>query len=366
MTRYGVSAEFVRPGRVGGLEQALGYMIDGMASQLEPIDSLTIIGHASERLPRSNVRSISAPRQASNRFVQETRTLRRVGPTVDSYFLPNYFTPPGRRRCRVVTMIPDLQYRHHPENFSPQKRLWQRWAHGSTLRRADAVVVFSDFVRLDILDRHGGRAADKVVTTPLPVSWSRFGHGTGEVRHDRPYVLTVASHYRHKNLATLLRAFTRVRQEMPDLELVMVGQTGSALVGVRQAEDVAALVHSAGLDGHVSVTGYIDDSTLGDWYRGAELFVFPSIFEGFGLPPVEALGFGLPVLTTRCASLPEVTRGLARHIDDPFDDEEMAAMIVEIVEAGERPSADAVSQFRAYYSPAMRGAALLDVLRGDR
>lgn len=360
---FAVSAEFVRPGRVGGLEQAVAYMVEGLALNLRNGEHLTVIGSDIEVPHMPSVESTAPPQSYANRFLQETISLRRLAPTVDSYFLPNYFTPPGKHPCRVVTMIPDLQYRHYPDNFSRQKRLWQMWAHRSTLKRADAVVVFSDFVRDDLVAFYGDAYATGIRTVPLPVVWDRFGEEPTVSPRARPYVLTVASHYRHKNLATLIRAFALVRRSLPDLELVCVGQTGEALLGVRQAESVEALVQACGLDGHVVVTGFVDDNTLGAWYRGAELFAFPSIFEGFGLPPVEALGFGLPVLTTRCASLPEVTRGLAEYMDDPFDAEEMAERIVEMANTGSTPAVDAVEALRAYYSPRERGAALIDVLR---
>jgi glycosyltransferase involved in cell wall biosynthesis len=74
----------------------------------------------------------------------------------------------------------------------------------------------------------------------------------------------------------------------------------------------------------VHMTGYVDDAQLGTWYRGASVFAFPSLFEGFGMPAVEALGLGLPVLTTRCTALPETTLGLAAYVDNPTDSREWA------------------------------------------
>jgi glycosyltransferase involved in cell wall biosynthesis len=361
--RFAVSREFVRPGRVGGLEQATDYYIAGLAAALGADDTLAVIGGGDTTLPEA-VSAVAPPVLRSPRFLQETTSLRRLGPAFDSYFLPNYFTPPGGHKPRVVTMLPDLQYRHLPDNFSLQKRAWLRAAHRYTLRRADAVTVFSEFVRADIVDRYSFVDSSHVHVTPIPVDWSRFGPAASAVVRRQPYLLTVASHYRHKNLSTLVRAFPLVKAALGDVRLVMVGQLGSNLVGVKHAEDVRALVHELGLSGDIEVTGYVNDSALGGWYRGATAFVFPSVFEGFGLPPVEALGLGIPVLTTRCASLPEVTLGMAEYVDDPYNVEEMAARIVYLVQANRSPTPADVGLLRDFYSPIERGRCLLRVLRG--
>lgn len=365
--RLGISAEFVRPGRVGGTEQALHYMVDGLRSNLQSVDSLTVYGGDSSFVDRGDVRVVVPPRTARPRFAQETLTYLKYASSLDAYYFPNYFTPPGPLRCRTVTTIPDLQYLHLPENFSARKRAWLRMAHRHTLRRAHVVTVYSESVRDDIVSRYGARLAERVTVMPIPVSWDRFGSDDDEVRYaERPYVLAVASHYAHKNLATLVRAFRRVHQVERDLELILAGQLGVNLVGVRQVEDVRALVDQVGLGDVVRATGHVSPLELGALYRGAALFVFPSLFEGFGLPPVEALGFGLPVITTQCTSLPEVTLGVADYVDDPFDAEELAALILKRISDGKRPSADQVAKVRAFYAPSRIGAQLYNVLTSDR
>ena len=361
--RLGISAEFVRPGLVGGAEQALHYLVDGLIEELADGHRIVIIGDEFPVEQRSGVTFLDAPHRHSVRFVQESMTLRALSSELDVCYFPNYFTPPVRSVCPVITTIPDLKYRHYPENFSRKKRLWQRWAHGSTLRRADAVTVYSEFVRTDVLDHYGDRHAGKVNVLRLPVSWDRFGHDEAK-RPARPYVLSVASHYKHKNLATLVRAFGAVYREHPDLELVLVGQLGGNLLGVSQADDIPAVVEEAGLGDAVRTTGYVGVQQLGTLYRNAELFVFPSVFEGFGLPPVEALGFGLPVVTTRCTSLPEVTRGLARYVDDPCDQEELAHTILEALRSSNRPAPDEIADLRAHYSPRAVARDFLAIARG--
>jgi glycosyltransferase involved in cell wall biosynthesis len=366
VVRIGITGEFVRPGRVGGTEQALRNLVDGIVHTLSTNDRLTLVGDevaSCDRRPQVHV--VEPPRRVGLRFLQETLTYRAYGPSVDAYYFPNYFTPPGRHPCRTVTTIPDLQYLHLPENFSWRKRRWLRWAHRHTLQSADAVTVYSDFVLQDILEHYGETHTGRIVVAPIPVVWPA-DVGERRLAVVRPYVLTVASHYRHKNLATLLRAFALVHRDLPDVELVMAGQLGGNLVGVSQAEDVPALVNELGLGAHVRVTGYVGDDDIADLYRGAELFVFPSLFEGFGLPPVEALGYGLPVITTDRASLPEVTRGLAHYVSDPSDPEELAAAMLERLASGRRPSKEDVDGLRAFYAPERIGRQFYDILTGSR
>jgi glycosyltransferase involved in cell wall biosynthesis len=366
VARLGISAEFVRPGLVGGTEQALHYVVDGLIDNLAADDVVALIGRGTSFTDGPQLQVLEAPRPFRVRFVQETLTYHALAQSFDAYYFPNYFTPPVRKRCRTITTIPDLQYLHLPENFSLAKRLWLRAAHRATLRRADVVTVYSDFVRSDIVDRYGIGAASQIKVVPIPISWERFGDSRVKQINPRgrPYVLGVSSHYKHKNLATLLRAFGRVHRHMPDVELVLVGQLGNNLIGVTQAEDVPELVRKLRLDQAVRATGYIDPHTLGDLYRGAALFVFPSVFEGFGLPPVEALGLGLSVITTGCASLPEVTRGLADHVLDPFDDEELAELMLRRLQTPRRPTPLQVAEVRSFYSPRRIGAELYRLLTG--
>jgi glycosyltransferase involved in cell wall biosynthesis len=365
MARLGISAEFVRHGLVGGTEQALHYTIDGLIANARPDDCLVIVGTGTPFKNGPQVQIVDPPRRSRVRFLQETLSYRALASSLDAYYFPNYFTPAVRRRCRTVATIPDLQYLHLPANFSRRKRAWLRLAHRHTLRRADVVTVYSEFVRQDIAEHYGDRAVRKATVLPIPVSWDRFGDAVATDSYalrQRPYVLAVSSHYKHKNLATLLRAFQRVHEIQPELELILVGQLGAQLIGVRQAEDVVGTIHALGLEGTVRATGFVDVHELGELYRGAQLFVFPSVFEGFGLPPVEALGFGLPVITTKRTSLPEVTRGLADYVNDPFDDEELAALMLERLSDGKRPSSSEVSTLREFYAPKRIGAALHRIL----
>ncbi len=135
------------------------------------------------------------------------------------------------------------------------------------------------------------------------------------------YVLSMGNTKTHKDLPALLRAFVRVAETHPDILLVLVGEESPGFVArVLGDSDVAA---------RVRFTGPADDAALRALYAHAEMFAFPSRYEGFGLPPLEAMSFSTPVVTTTAASLPEVVGDAALRVA-PGDEEALADAIVRI------------------------------------
>jgi glycosyltransferase involved in cell wall biosynthesis len=124
------------------------------------------------------------------------------------------------------------------------------------------------------------------------------------------------------------------------------------------------LVRELSLTDRVTVLGYITDAELGALYRAASVLAMPSLFEGFGLPVVEALGLGVPVVSTRAGSLTDVSLGLARYIDDPTSAAEMAGAVIAVLAEGTRPSDADVEQVRARYDPAAVASLFKTALTG--
>jgi glycosyltransferase involved in cell wall biosynthesis len=361
----GIDVQFIKPGRVGGAEHMAKNVICGIAQTMPRDTTLRIISAQNWEIETcggtvhwSHVRSLG------NRFVSETREAYRNWKAIDAMLYPNYFTPPvvSKAAPKIVTVIHDLQYLHFPEYFSWGKRQWLRLAHEVTLRSADVVVAISNFVRDDILSCYGNRWEGKVDTIPNPISWSRFDgdgavdpcvHGWGAFCNER-YVLSLAAHYPHKNLIRLVRAFADLRQQpkFSDVRLVLVGQYANQLVSTFNTIDLNSEVQRLGLHDYVVVTGYLSDAEIGFLLRRATLFVFPSLFEGFGMPPVEALGMGLPVLVSRRTSLPESTLGMAHYIDCPEDVHSLRERMVEMLDSPHRyrPTPVQVEQIRDHYS----------------
>ena len=135
---------------------------------------------------------------------------------------------------------------------------------------------------------------------------------------DHPFVLYVGNIKPHKNIERLIDAFGRARSQCPDdLKLVIIGDEISKYPALRQS------VHKHKLDKHVRFLGFQPMETLAAFYRLARAFVFPSLYEGFGLPPLEAMACGAPVVTSNVSSLPEVAGGAALLVD-PYDADAIA------------------------------------------
>ena len=239
----------------------------------------------------------------------------------------------GRSGKYVVT-VHDVIPLILPETFTPRHRLVVRLALARVRRKADLVVVPSHAVKRDVV-RRVGLPEDRVVVTHegceprfRPVR-SAAARRDVAARYGLPprYVLAVGTLEPRKNLTTLLEAFARLRRDGEvdaDLRLVLAGARGWL------DEPIFATVRSLGLEDAVRFTGFVDDADLPAVYSGAALFVFPSLHEGFGLPLLEAMACGVPVVTSNISSMPEVA-GDAAVLVDPRDTDGLAAAIARLL-----------------------------------
>ncbi|ALD00720.1 glycosyl transferase family 1 [Actinomyces sp. oral taxon 414] len=228
---------------------------------------------------------------------------------------------PGTRLPLVVT-VHDVAFLRSPEHFTRRGNAYFATALERTRREADAIVVPStataddcvaaglDAGRIRVIP-HGVRARP---VTGAGVADFRAAHGL-----EREYVLWTGTREPRKNLPVLLRAFALLAKDRPDLDLVLVGPAG-------WGDDAQERSLAAALPGRVHVLGRLSDEELAAAYRGARVFVFPSIWEGFGLPVLEAMAHGAPVVTSRGTCMEEVC-GPAGLLADPSSPEEIAAQL---------------------------------------
>jgi glycosyltransferase involved in cell wall biosynthesis len=310
------------------------------------------------------------------RFPAESRVGLVDSAGLDAVLFPNSFTPPVVRSQRVVTVIHDLQYLLLPEYWPLAKRVWMRANHEITLRRCDAVVAISQSVRNDILTHYGHRWESRVHAIWNAVSLDRLTRPAEQIfTNGRPYILCAAVDRPPKNLSTLIRAFALLRNRYPDHCLVLAGQLRTEDRTWRRRSQIVEsklpgamdLVNELGLSKHVVLTGFIPDEQLGALYRGAALFVLPSLFEGFGMPAVESLALGTPTLVSDLPVLREVTLDRAYYIADPLNERQMADEIAQVLALGEaaRPSSDFRDDIRQRFAPETIARQYLKLLVGD-
>jgi glycosyltransferase involved in cell wall biosynthesis len=240
-----------------------------------------------------------------------------------------YSACPSTWRARRVVTIHDLAYFDHPELFNQAIDKWKREVT-TIVRRATLIITVSEYVRGEIIERlgvppdrvrviyHGVSSVFHRTTPAIPFEEIRTRFG---IRG--PYVLFVSTVQPNKNVMRLLEAFDLLRRsELRGWQLVIAGQPGWL------TESVFSAVEARGLREDVVFTGFVDDEVLAGLYRQSEAFVLPSLAEGFGIPAIEAMACGTPVVASKTGALPEIV-GDAGVLIDPFSAEDIARGICE-------------------------------------
>jgi len=260
---------------------------------------------------------------------------------VDLFFFPavySYF--PVINRTKVVVTLHDVIADHHPTLVFPNKKLQLFWKlkQSMAIRQSDLILTVSEHSKREIVEYFGvGSSRVRVITEaarqdfkPLPDSEEMAKVLDRHGLHHR-FLICVGGISPHKNLKTLVTAFHKLTREadLADLKLVLVGDyDGDSFYSDYTA--LCAHIARLGLTERVVFTGYIEDGDLAYLYNAASLLVFPSLEEGFGLPAVEAMACGTPVVASDRGSLPEIV-GEAGRLFDPYDATAMALAICEVL-----------------------------------
>ncbi len=232
------------------------------------------------------------------------------------------YTAPPFCPVPVVTTIHDLAFEHLPETFTRRGKAQLRLTVRRTARQAAQILTVSEFSRQDIIKTYRLPPERITVThngceaqfTPQPSSDREAEMIKQKFGIARDYLLAVGSVQPRKNLLRLLRAYVLLREQQPSfqLQLVIVGRQ------LWLYKEVLREIKQQNFAMDVIVTGYASDEDLPALYRSAVALVYPSLFEGFGLLPLEAMACGTPVITSNCSSLPEVV-GKAALLVNPYE-----------------------------------------------
>lgn len=239
----------------------------------------------------------------------------------DVFFAPHFFLAPLSSECRRVTTFHDLSYVAFPEFFSWRKRFWHTFEMQPLwqARFSNRIVAVSESTKHDLAQRYAIDPAriSKVysgvapsMTRPNPEKVERFRN---EKHLPRRYVLYMGTLEPRKNVSGIIRAFALAKRQpgLGDLHLVLAGPRGWL------DNAIVAEVKGSVYRNDIHLVGAVGDDERPFYYAGASVFVYPSFFEGFGFPPLEAMACGTPVITSSNSSLPEVA-GDAALIVDPY------------------------------------------------
>jgi glycosyltransferase involved in cell wall biosynthesis len=312
----GISMLTLVPGIVGGSETYARELCKALArvGRLEYHAYVpTIAPDAGDGLPTSVVEGYRASRSMPGRIAAMSMAaaapgrLRRALRTSEldaihfplSVMLPPLDTPPA------ATTVLDVQHEVFPQFFSRAELAYRRRVYGWTVKKSRIVITISEHARAALVERLD-LDPKSVRAIYLAVDHERF-RPDGLDRRREPFLLYPANAWSHKNHARLFEAFTAVRGERPELRLVL---TGAGHDGLTLPDGVESR-------GHVSL------DELVELYRSAAALVYPSLYEGFGIPCVEAMACGCPVAASDVASIPEVCGDAAVYFD-PLDPESIA------------------------------------------
>lgn len=324
--RIGIDARLYRAERTG-IGSYTAHLIQSFA-RLAAEDEFVLFTDAPVPLPGVNFRNSVIDVRKRILWTLCFLPFRLRSERVDLFHGPANFEIPPAAPCRLVSTVHDLIPLHFPELVSRKFALLFRALMGRTLKNSDKVITDSEFSRQDILSRYPV-PPEKVVVTPL-APHPRFNNAgdPGADREicrkhglERPYLLFVGVFEPRKNIPFLVEAFNIFRRDCGagrEFQLALAGGKGY------RGEDIVRKVLRRGPEPSVRLLGYVPDDELPALYRQAELFVFPSRYEGFGLPPLEAMACGVPVITSNTTSLPEVV-GDAGVMIDPYDTGELVA-----------------------------------------
>lgn len=324
MPRIGINALYLIPGGVGGTEIYLRELLAALA-QIDQTNEYLIFTNLetpSDLVPKQTnfhwkPQAVHA-RFRPGRILWEQIVLpieaARYG--LDVLFNPG-FTAPIFSPCRQVTVFHDLQHKRHPEYFRWFDLPFWRFLLWAAALRSDRLIAVSEATRSDLLRFYRiPKERVTVVHHGVEPAFSRLDRS-----HTESYLLCVSTLHPHKNLPRLIRAYGSKQRAF---RLILAGLRGF------HAEAIEGQIAEMGLQDSVQITGWVPREELYSLYARARAFVYPSMFEGFGMPVLEALAAGLPVACSDIPPLGEVAGDAALYFD-PLNEEEIASAIERVM-----------------------------------
>ncbi|MDD6224057.1 MAG: glycosyltransferase family 1 protein [bacterium] len=250
---------------------------------------------------------------------------------LDFCFFPVYEMPIYKnRKIRCVTTIHDIQAYHYPKYFSKLENIWFKLGWEKAIKNANRIVTISDFTKHDIENHFKHAKNIKRIYIPIVLNDKikcNFNQLSKKYNIQKnQYYYTVCSLHKHKNLITLINVMEEIikkEKKIPNI-LVISG------VGGPQKKELENIIFEKKLEKNVILTSFVSNEERNSLIENSNIFLFPSLFEGFGMPPVEAMMLGAKVITTKCTSLYEVTDKKCEYVEDPLSTQEWINKIKEI------------------------------------
>lgn len=309
----------------------VGVYIKGiMPGIVERLHDVSIVGIGD----RTRLQQLSWSRAANIRLVdcqvgryslaEQIQLPFAIPRSTDMFFSP-YYPIPLLYRGRLAVTVHDLSHRVVPEIIGdPKKRIYAKTMFRALRKRASVIFTVSNFSKSELLRLTTGPREDNIIPTHLGISAEWYGAAQLPRIHSRPYFVYVGNIKPYKNLGRLVEAFLKIKDRVPQ-DLVIVGQSEGLITG----ESVEFFERVRGAGERIRLTGFVSHQELLSLVGHAHALIMPSLYEGFGLPPIEAMAAGVPVVVARAASLPEVCGDAALYFD-PLEVGDIATKLVAI------------------------------------
>ncbi len=309
----------------------VGRYTQNLAIELGKLPDIEILPNPS-RGAIAKIRPASARRIAYAAWLETGFQRQLSNLNADLVHFTNYLVPRNRKsKARYVVTVHDLTAWALPEALPLIYRIYLRSAISHAVELADLVLCPSNTIRKEVIERFGLKEehvktawnADSCLPKlSLQVQDELFAQFRKKLGLHRHFILFVGTLERRKNVSTLIEAFARVARTV-DLQMVIVGRPGYGF-----SEIEASIQRQPCRDQYI-LPGHVSDQELSLLYTLADLFAYPSNYEGFGIPLVEAMSFGLPIVASRIPASEEVAGEAALYYDDPLDAVALAGKILE-------------------------------------
>lgn len=357
MLTIAIDLLWLRPRQVGGTESYIRNLLDGFLQLKEPFrlfllvsqDNKESLEHYAEderiTLLETKVVSANIAGRILWQFFCQNRFLRKQG--IRKCFIPVYCRPLFNGGITYVNVIHDLQAAHYPQYHPFHEIAYSKLCWWLDTHFSKHIVAISDWVKDDVMARYHVKP-EKITTIYNPITVDRkdvvpFAKLSEKYQiQEKNFYYTVAQLIPHKNLDTIIEVMDQIKQrdlELPH-KLLISGVNGESRKKLEQQ------IRDRGLEQEVVLTGFVENAERNALYQYSRAFLFPSVFEGFGMPPVEAMLFGTIVIATDKTCIPEVTQGKANYVKDPYDVEEWLQVMLNPVDSIDEMDFEVYDQMR--------------------
>lgn len=337
--KFAIDLLWVRKGKIGGTESYVKNLLDGMVENINSsndkmfflvskdnkMDFLKYSSCNNIEIIVCNIYSKSVWKRILWQNLYLGGILKRRG--IKICFEPIYSKPIfGVKGIDFVTTIHDLQALHYPEYQGFLKLLWLKFSWKNSILTSKKIIAISRFVYEDIVKEY---KVDKkkihIIYNPIKIEENEIEEFSKitEKYHIRrkEYYYTVSSLLPHKNLITLIKMMNYIVKKNLNLPQKLV------ISGVGDESDINKVISIYHLSKNIIFTGFISNAERNSLYRNCNIFLFPSLFEGFGMPLIEASFMGCKIITTNCTAIPEISQGKLIYVKNPKDEKEWIKVI---------------------------------------